>query len=192
MQSKPWRKLWYLLGGSFFFALALFTLIEALLITLGTITAIFVAWEIVRFTSIGVNRWIVSHLGVILKREEGFRPTGGIYLLLAFLLLNKYVAIVSLFFLAIGDCMAKIIGEKSGKRRVFNRSLGGGILACLAACLLIGVEMTLVGPGMVLPVITAGTVSATMAGLLAIPVDDNLTVPLFSGGVMALGVLYFR
>ena len=72
MQSKPWRKLWYLLGGSFFFALALFILRKALLITLGTVTAIFVAWEIVRFTSLGVNRWVVSHLGVILKREEGF------------------------------------------------------------------------------------------------------------------------
>ena len=52
--------------------------------------------------------------------------------------------------------------------------------------------MTLVGPGMVLPVITAGAVSATVAGLLAIPVDDNLTIRLFSGGVMALGALYFK
>ena len=189
MQSKPWRKLWHLLGGSFFPILALFIPGETLLITLGVITAIFATWEIVRFTSPSVNQWMVSHLGVILKREEGVRPTGTTYLLLAslivFLLFEKHVAIASLLFLSIGDLMATVIGEKFGKRRVFNKSLEGS-LACLASCLVIGIVMSRVGPVMALPVAIAGAVSATIVELLPIPADDNFTIPLFSAGIMRL------
>jgi len=177
------------LGGSFFPILALFIPRGTLLITLGAITAIFITWEIVRFTSPNVNRWMVSHLGVILKREEGFRPTGSTYLLLAslivFLLFEKYVAIASLLFLSIGDFMATVIGERFGKRRVFNKSLEGS-LACLVSCLLIGMVMTWVGPVMVLPVAIVGAVAATLVEFLPIPADDNLTIPIFSAGIMRL------
>ena len=132
---------------------------------------------------------MVSHLGIILKSEEGFRPTGSTYLLLAslivFLLFEKYVAIASLLFLSIGDLMATVIGEKFGKRRVFNKSLEGS-LACLVSCLLIGMVMTWVGPVMVLPVAIVGAVAATLVELLPIPADDNLTIPIFSAGVMTL------
>lgn len=194
MQSKPWRQLWHLLGGSFFPILALFIPRGTLLITLGAITAIFVTWEIVRLISPSINRWMVSHLRVILKREEKFRPTGSTYLLLAslivFLLFKKYVAIASLLFLSIGDLMATVIGERFGKRRVFNKSLEGS-LACLASCLLIGIVMTMVGPVMVLPVVIVGAVAATMVELLPIPTDDNLTIPIFSAGIMTLAAHYF-
>lgn len=194
MQGKLWRRLWHLTGGSFFPILALFIPREILLITLGAMTAIFVTWEIVRFTSPSLNRWMVSHLGVILKTEERFRLTGTTYLLFSslavFLLFEKYVAITSLLFLSIGDLMATVVGEKFGKRIVFNKSLEGS-LACLVTCLVIGIVMTRVSPAMVLPVAIVGAVSATIVELLPIPIDDNLTIPLFSAGIMTLAALYF-
>jgi len=49
MQGKPWRRLWHLIGGSFFPILALFVPKGILLVTLGAMTAVFAAWEIVRF-----------------------------------------------------------------------------------------------------------------------------------------------
>lgn len=189
MPSKPWRQLWHLLGGSFFPVLALLIPMETLLITLGAITAIFITWEIVRFTAPSINQWMISHLGMILKREERIRPTGTTYLLIAslivFLLFDKYVAIASLLFLSIGDLMATVIGQKFGKRRAFNKSLEGS-LACLASCLIIGIIMTRVGPVMVMPVAIAGAVTATVVELLPIPIDDNLTIPIFSAGIMRL------
>jgi dolichol kinase len=107
MQSKLFRGLWHLLGGSFFPVLALFIPKAVLLITLSILTAIIVAWEITRFASPTINRWTVSHLGLRLKREEGIRLTGTTYLLIStlavFLLFDKYVAITSLLFLSIGD-----------------------------------------------------------------------------------------
>jgi len=194
MQGRPWRRLWHLVGGSFFPILALFIPKGALLITLGAMTAIFVTGEIVRFAFPSVNRWMVSHLRIILKKGKGFRPSGSTYLLLSslavFLLFEKYVAITSLLFLSIGDLMAAVIGEKFGRRRLFNKSLEGS-LACLASCLLIGMVMTRVSPAIVLPVAIVGAVTATIGELLPIPLDDNLTIPLFSAGIMTLAALYF-
>ena len=194
MQNKLWRRLWHLIGGSFFPILALFIPRGTLLITLEVMTAIFVTGEIVRFAFPSVNRWMVSHLGIILKKGKGFRPSGSTYLLLSslavFLLFEKYVAITSLLFLSIGDLMAAVIGEKFGRRRVFSKSLEGS-LACLVACLLIGMLMTRINPTITLPVAIVGAVLATIVELLPIPLDDNLTIPLFSAGIMNLAALYF-
>jgi glycerol-3-phosphate acyltransferase PlsY len=195
LQSKLWRRLWHLGGGSFFPILALFVPKGILLITLGAMTAIFVTWEIVRFTSPSVNRWMVSHLGVILKKEEGFRLTGTTYLLLSslavFLLFEKYVAITSLLFLSIGDLVATVIGEEYGRPALFSKSLEGS-LACLVLCLLIGGLMTRISPTIAPAVAIVGAVSATIVELLPIPIDDNLTIPVLSAGVMTLAALCFR
>lgn len=189
MQSKLWRRLWHLVGGSFFPILALFIPKGALLITLGAMTGIFVVWEIARLNIPRVNKWMVSHLGVILKKEEGFRPTGTTYLLLAslavFLLFEKYVAITSLLFLSIGDLVATVIGEEYGRPALFSKSLEGS-LACLVSCLLIGMLMVGISPTMGLPVAVIGAVTAAIVELLPIPIDDNFTIPLFSGTMMTL------
>jgi len=193
MQSKLWRRLWHLVGGSLFPILALFIPAPALLISLGAMTALFVAWEIARFAFPSVNQWMVTHLGVMLKREERFRPTGSTYLLLSsvavFVLFDRYVAITSVLFLSIGDFMATVIGEKFGRRRIFDKSLEGS-LACLASCLLIGLVMSRTSPVLVLPAAIAGAISATLVELLPIPIDDNLTIPLSSAGIMALTAFY--
>ena len=193
MQSKPWRRLWHLVGGSFFPVLALFIPTSALLISLGAMTALFVAWEITRLTFSSINQWMVTHLGVMLKREERFRLTGSTYLLLSsfavFVLFDRYVAITSVLFLSIGDFMATVIGEKFGRRRIFGKSLEGS-LACLVSCLLIGLVMSRISPVLVLPVAIAGAISATLVELLPIPIDDNLTIPLFSAGITTLTAFY--
>jgi glycerol-3-phosphate acyltransferase PlsY len=187
-----WRRLWHLIGGSTFPVLALFIARDILLIFLGAVTALFVAWEIVRFISPSVNRWMASRLRLILKRKERFQLTGSTYLLFAslvvFFFFEKYVAVTSLLFLSIGDFMAATIGQKYGRHRLFKKSLEGS-LACLVSCFLIGVVMTQTDSGMALPVALAGAFSATVVELLPIPVDDNFTVPLFSAGVMALTAL---
>ena len=86
--------------------------------------------------------------------------------------------------------LATVIGEKFGRRIVFNKSLEGS-LACLVLCLVIGIVMSRISSAMVLPVAIVGAVSATVVELLPIPIDDNLTIPLFSAGMMTLAMLYF-
>jgi len=190
MKSKLWRRLWHLVGGSFFPVLAFFVPKEVLLITLGAMTGVFVAWEIARLNNAKVNKWMTSHLGVILKEEERFRPTGTTYLLLAslavFLLFEKYVAITSLLFLSIGDLVATIIGGEYGRQVLFSNKTLEGSLACLVSCLLVGMLMVRISPTMGLPVAVIGAVSAAVVELLPIPIDDNLTTPLLSGAMMTL------
>jgi hypothetical protein len=70
VQNKLWRKVWRLAGGLFSLILAFFIPREALLITIGVITGIFVTWEIARFISPSVKQWSVSRLRIIIKREE--------------------------------------------------------------------------------------------------------------------------
>ena len=191
--SKLWRRLWHLAGGLFFPVLAFFVPKGALLITLGFITGVFIAWEIARFVSPSVNRWTTSHLRIVLKREEQLQPTGTTSLLLAslvvFFLFEKYIAITSILFVAIGDLAASIIGDKYGKHAVFKKSLEGS-LACLMACLLIGMLMTRLSATITLPTVAYGAICATVAEILPIPADDNFTMPLFSAGAMALAILY--
>jgi glycerol-3-phosphate acyltransferase PlsY len=190
MKTKPWRKLWHLLGGSFFPVLAFFVPKEALLITLGAMTGVFVVWEIARLNNASVNRWMASHLGVILKNEERYRPTGTTCLLISslavFFLFDKYVAITSLLFVSIGDLVATVIGEEYGRQVLFNNKTLEGSLACLVSCLLVGMLLSRISPSMALEVAMVGAVSATIVELLPIPIDDNLTVPLISGGIMTL------
>ena len=190
MKTKPWRRLWHLLGGSFFPVLAFFVPKEALLITVGAMTGVFVVWEIARLNNARVNRWMASNLRVILKDEERYRPTGTTCLLFSslavFLLFDKYVAITSLLFVSLGDLMATVIGEEYGRQVVCSSKTLEGSLACLASCLLIGMVMSRVNPAITLAVALVGAVSATIVELLPIPIDDNLTVPLISGGIMTL------
>ena len=190
---SPWRRVWHLGGGSLFPVLAIFVARDVLFILLGIVTALFVIWEIARLTSPGVNQWMAAHLGMILKRQERFRLTGTTYLLFASLLVffcfEKYVAITSLLFLAIGDFMAATIGQRCGRHRLFDKSLEGS-LACLATCLLIGTVMTLANAGISLPALAAGAVAATIIELLPVHLDDNLTIPPVSAAVMTLaGIL---
>jgi len=190
MKTKPWRKLWHLVGGSFFPVLAFFVPKEALLVALGAVTGVFIAWEIARLNNARVNRWMASHLRVILKEEERFRPIGTTYFLIAslaaFLFFDKYVAITSLLFVSIGDLVATVIGEEYGRQVLFNNKTLEGSLACLASCLLVGMLLSRISPSMAPEVAMVGAVSATIVELLPIPIDDNLTVPLISGGIMTL------
>jgi len=190
MKSKLWRRLWHLAGGSVFPVLAFFVPKEALLTILGAVTGVFVIWEIARLKNRRVNKWMSSHLRVMLKEEEQLRPTGTTYLLLAslaaFLLFEKYVAITSLLFLSIGDLVAAVIGEEYGRQVLFKNKTLEGSLACLVSCLLIGMLMVGISPTMGLAVADIGAVSAAVVELLPIPIDDNLTIPLLSGAMMTL------
>jgi len=185
--------LWHLVGGSFLPVFALFVPRGVLLTTAAFLAAVFVAWEITRFISPIVNQWSVSHLSAILKPEQTRRPTGTTYALVAslalFLLFEKHVAITALFFLSIGDVLAGFVGESYGRHKIFKKSLEGS-LACLVSCLVVALVMSGLLPVLRLPVAIAGAVIATIVELLPIPVDDNLTVPLISAGVMALLAWY--
>jgi len=181
------RRLWHILGGSFFPVLALFISREALLIAIGSVTVGFLLGEVIRLAFPAVNRRMILCLSGALKDDESYQPTSSTYLListlLVFLLFDKYIAIAALFFLAIGDLTASVVGETWGRRRLWHKTLEGS-LACLVTCLAIGMFLAgldLISP----PVIIVGAIAATVTEVLPLHIDDNLTMPLASAGAMA-------
>ena len=194
VRSKFWRRLWHLAGDLLFPILAFFIPKGVLLITIGAVTSVFIAWEIARFVSPSINQWTTAHLKIILKREEQFQPTGTTLLLLAslivFLSFEKYIAITALLFVAIGDPVASLVGEKYGKHELSLQKTLEGSLACLIVCFLIGMLITRLSHTMSLPVVSYGAICATFIEALPIPLDDNFPMPLLSACMMALAALY--
>ncbi len=186
--GKIGRRLWHLLGGSFFPVLAFFIPVETLLIAVGAVLAICLLLETIRFAFPTVNHRVVLHLSGALKDEERYRPTSSIYLListlLVFLLFDQYVAIAALLFLAVGDPVASVVGERVGRTKVLGKTLEGS-LACLISCLAIGILLAELG-FMSPPVVIAGALAAAVIELLSFHIDDNLTMTFFRAWAMAL------
>ncbi len=137
----------------------------------------------------GLNGLLVSRFGLLLKEAENKKVTGATYFVLsalaAFLLFDQSVAIAALLFLSFGDPVAALVGRRAPGIRFFGKSPVGTL-----AMVLVGMGIAGVLPGAGVADrhwgLLAGAVAAGLAELLPVPLDDNITIPLVSGGVMAL------
>lgn len=186
------RGLFHIFGGLFFPIVALFLPKVVLVISLGVVTFIFLTFELIRFRAQGVNRWFLSFFQPLLREEEASRLTGTSYMLIAsliaFVVFPRDVAVLALSFLALGDAVATIVGKQMGKRKLLGKTLEGD-LACLISCLVIGSVFHYAGLNIRLLTVLVGSVGATIAEAIPLPINDNLTVPLFAGLVMAVAQL---
>ena len=94
----------------------------------------------------------------------------------------KEIAIISLVYMSLGDTIAGLVGRKFGKTKFYNKSIEGS-LAGLIVCLLSGYLVQLTLP---LVIVFSGAFAAMFIELLPIPIDDNLSVPLFAGTIMVI------
>jgi len=161
----------------------------AFVISLCVVTCIFLAFELIRLRAPGINTWFLSFFKPLLRREEASRLTGTSYLLIAsliaFLAFQRDVAVLALSFLAVGDAMATIVGKWIGKRKLLGKTLEGD-LACFVSCVVIGLVLCHAGVDIPILVILAGSVGASVMEAIPLPINDNLTMPLFAGLVMTV------
>ncbi len=94
----------------------------------------------------------------------------------------KEIAVISLIYMCIGDTVAGLVGRKFGKMKFYDKTIEGS-LAGLVVCLLSGYLVQLSLP---LVVVFSGAFAAMFIELLPISIDDNLSVPLFAGTIMAI------
>ena len=94
----------------------------------------------------------------------------------------KEIAIISLVYMSLGDTIAGLVGRKFGKMKFYNKTIEGS-LAGLIVCLLSGYLVQLTLP---LVIVFSGAFAAMFIELLPIPIDDNLSVPLFAGTIMVI------
>jgi len=209
MKELP-RRLWHIFGGLSLPVAGLLAPQDIFLPALVSITIAALILDIVRLRSPRVNRRFVISFRPLLREREFSTLNGSTYFLIAasivFIFVDKSIAAIALAFVAVGDPVAGMVGERWGKPRViaeernfseaprFPRNLRFRVMrgkslegssACFGACLVVGVILAAV-TNVALWVIVVGAISATVIEFLPLPVNDNLSIPLVSAGVMSL------
>jgi len=181
------RRLFHIVAGSLFPLLALVVPQWIIILAAATGTGVSIVLEISRHRSRRVNDWFTNRFSVLLKESESSQILGSTYLLaatlLAFLLFDRDVAVLALLFLAVGDPMAALVGERYGRARIIKKSVEGS-LAFVAGAALVGWVLIAGGLDISLWVVMSGAAVAALVELLSLPPDDNITVPLVAGAVM--------
>ena len=101
--------------------------------------------------------------------------------LISILIFTKYVAVIALIFMSLGDTAAGLIGQKFGRHKVGNKTWEG-FLAGLIICIIVAINF----PFLPLKISLVGALVAMIMELLPIPLDDNFKIPLGSGAIMMM------
>lgn len=142
--------------------------------------------EFHRFWQRGFRKTFHRMFGLILRNHELRDFTGATYMLFSAMLcvafFEPHIAACAMAFLSIGDTFAALVGMNFGKRKFLgmNKSFEGSI-ACFVSCFIFGL-LWLHNPFLAL----VGALTATIAELGKIPLDDNIKIPLSSGLVMTI------
>ncbi|UCF30756.1 MAG: hypothetical protein JSV26_12045 [bacterium] len=131
-------------------------------------------------------------LGVLMRPSEFDGVTGtpaftcGVFL--AFLLFSKEIALASLIPLLAGDRAAVLAGKGFGRVKMGDRTLEGSLAFIAASFITYLVVSSIVPHAFPFPwtILLAASVVGALAELLPRPMDDNLTIPLATGGFLVL------
>jgi glycerol-3-phosphate acyltransferase PlsY len=184
------RKLYHLLGGlgllSLYYLLGRIEALWTYTILAGSVLVL----EIIRLRVPAFNDLVFRHFGSFIRKTERNAMTGTIpYVLgigISLLLFSTEIATAAVCFLACGDVAAATIGERYGRTKIAGEKSLEGTVAFFAASVGAGALLSLIGHHLPIGLVVAGASVAAAVELLPIPVNDNLTIPLSSGGAMTL------
>jgi len=184
------RKIYHLLGGIGLLSLYYILGRRNALIFYAVLTAAVLAFDLTRLRVPAINRFIQSHFSSFIRKNEANRITGTApYVLgigLTLLLYRSDIATAAICFLAFGDVSATAVGERYGRTKISGEKSLEGTLAFVAAAVLAGVLLNVAGIHLMLGLILTGALTAAGVELLPLPVNDNLVIPVASGGAMEL------
>ena len=184
-----WRWLFHMGAGSSIPLLGVFLSRDSMVVLLGVMAGVVVLLELARFAFPSLNTALVRCLLPLLKSAEEREVTGATYMilaaLLAFIVFDRHVAVLALFFLSLGDPMAAFVGGRVRGIRLFGKSPLGSFAFVVVGLATAGAFSMgdLVAFQWALVV---GVIIAAFVEFLPFPLDDNVTVPLISGGAMTL------
>lgn len=183
-----YRKL-YRLTGLAIPLIYYFTNKKLTLSILAVVTILVGTTEILRFCLPAFNQKIFRYFSLILKEQEKKRISGTTFFLIASLLtvfiFEKAIAITALTFAVFGDAISAMAGGLFGRIRIREKSLEGS-LACFILCFLLGIILISINVEVNIKLVFFGALAATLIEVLPLGIDDNLTIPLFTGLIMEL------
>ena len=145
--------------------------------------------ELLRLENRNVKKLFYFVFGIMLRKHEIYDFTGASYLLTSAIVCIAFfppdIAFAAMAFLSIGDTLAALIGMNFGKRKFkFSKKSFEGFIACFASTFLFGVYF--LHPSIAF----FGAVTASIAELINIPIDDNVKIPVLSGIVMSIAYMF--
>ncbi len=181
------RKLYHLLGGLGLLSLYYLLGRERALLFYAVLFVLVLGADMTRLKVPAVNRFLFTWFGSFIRKNEENKLTGTpAYILgigLSLYLFPLSLATAAVCFLAFGDVAATTIGERFGRTKIGNKSLEG-TLAFIVVAVAISFLLPLAGIPLMRTIAVAGAVIAAVVELAPLPVNDNLVIPLASGGVM--------
>ena len=182
------RKLYHLLGGLSLLSLYYLLGRRNALICYGILIAAVLVVDSTRLRVPAFNRFMQERFSSFIRQNEANKLTGTApYVLgigLTLLLYRTDIATAAICFLVFGDVAATAIGERFGKTKISGEKSLEGTLAFVAAAILSGVLLHVAGIHLTHGLILAGAIIAAGAELLPLRMNDNLAIPVVSGGVM--------
>lgn len=183
------RKFYHLLGGLGLLSLSYVLSREQALAFYAVLFCVALAADLTRLKVPAVNRFVFERFESFIRKNEEHKLTGTTsYVLgigLSLYLFPHPLAAAAVCFLACGDVAATTVGERCGKTKIGSKSLEGTIAFFIAAAAA-GLALTLAGVPVARGTVLLGALVAAGVELLPLPINDNLAIPLASGGVMEL------
>jgi glycerol-3-phosphate acyltransferase PlsY len=183
---RPWR---VFIRPAAFLLLVLGYRIEktSFMLLMSVLIAIFLVLDLVRLSHRRVERFFHDEFKFKMFKETERKRLSSMTLFLlgvtlSYLFFENGLAIAACSFLILGDLAAKIIGMNFGKRKLFHKTVEGTlahlVLCIYTAYVLHVMNFVPLGVGML------GAIAATICEALPLAINDNVSVPLFSGIVM--------
>jgi len=126
----------------------------------------------------------------LFRRHEKNHLSGAVFLVISciicFSAFNYWVALLALFMTVFGDLASALAGKTWGKVKLYRKKTLTGVMAGLAMNLVIGFVLLPTFQNLFIPM----ALVAVFVELFTSKMDDNLTVPLFSGFVGQIIVFY--
>ena len=159
---------------------------------IGIVALSFIVFDIYRFMSKQANELIATKVKALLRKTE-FKKFSSmtIFLVAMFitiLLFQKNVAIIASSFLIFGDSFGKLFGLAFGRHKLLDKTLEG-TLAYIGSVLIMG-YILYTSLNIPLIVLILGGISAPLVEMFSMNLNDNFTVPLITGSIMTVALLF--
>ncbi|MEW6057540.1 MAG: diacylglycerol/polyprenol kinase family protein [Bdellovibrionota bacterium] len=194
------RKIWHMMTGLAIISVYMSGVSQATILSF-LIPFFFwtVAMEVWRLKNPLINEKCIRFFSVIIRSNEVHRVSGVPYYIASSIvavgIFPKPVAILSLFYLALGDPLASLFGILFSNRsvKIFNGSKSlHGTAAGYCVCAIV-TWLYLRSTGMhgldLIRLTLLGGFAGALAELLPLDIDDNFTIPVVSGFILWLGFI---
>ena len=144
--------------------------------------------EIFRIQNSFISKFFERYLFFMMRSfEKQGNLTGSTWVfvgaLITIILVPQPFSLLALFFLAFGDTLAALVGMKFPFIKIGNKTLSGS-LACFIVCIFVALIVNLEINS---EIVLIGAFTATIAELISIKINDNISIPVLSGCAMYLG-----